>query len=143
MEQNSPISSGEFFDTGFCCAESVLLSIARQKGIESDLIPKIATGFCGGISRSGNICGAVSGAVMALGIFYGREAPDQTRYEFYKLVRQLMDEFAELHGSTNCRQLTGCNLLTPEGEAYYKANQIRQKCRAYSETAARLALAMI
>ena len=44
--------SRELFDSGYYCAESVLLAIAENQGIQSDLIPKIATGFCSGISRT-------------------------------------------------------------------------------------------
>ena len=52
--------SEELFRSGLCCAESVLQAVAEGLGIRSELIPKIATGLCGGISRTGNICGAVS-----------------------------------------------------------------------------------
>jgi len=58
--------SGELFDSGFWCAVRVLHAIAESKGIKSDLIPKIATGICAGISRTNNICGALSGAIMAI-----------------------------------------------------------------------------
>jgi hypothetical protein len=58
--------SGALFQQGFCCAESVLLSVAESRGIHSELIPKIATGLCGGIGRSGGLCGAVSGGVLGL-----------------------------------------------------------------------------
>jgi len=52
MTEKTAQRSGELFDSGFWCAESVLLAVAESKGIKSDIIPKIATGFCAGISRT-------------------------------------------------------------------------------------------
>lgn len=135
--------AGDYFEAGYCCAESVLLSIARQKGIESDLIPRIATGFCGGVARTGGMCGALSGAVMGLGLLFGRDEPGQPRDEFYACIQLLMNEFSQQFGSTVCRQLTDCDLNTPDGHAFYKANQLKQKCLAFSNAAASFALAMI
>ena len=40
--------SEELFQSGWYCAESVLLAIAEAHGIESEIIPKIATAFCSG-----------------------------------------------------------------------------------------------
>ena len=54
--------SGELFASGYCCSESVLTAVAESKGISSDLIPKVATGFCGGIAHTCNICGVSDSA---------------------------------------------------------------------------------
>ncbi|GBD95663.1 MAG TPA: C_GCAxxG_C_C family protein [Nitrospirae bacterium] len=67
----------ELFDSGYYCAENVLLAIAESQGIQSDLIPKIATGFCSGISRTCGMCGALSGAIMSLNLLYGRSSPEE------------------------------------------------------------------
>jgi hypothetical protein len=56
MNEQASQRSVELFRSGFFCAESVLLAIAESQGIESDLIPRIATGFCSGISRTGGAC---------------------------------------------------------------------------------------
>ncbi len=55
----------------------MLLAVAESEGIQSDFIPKIATGFCGGVSRTCGMCGAVSGGIMAIGLFAGRNAPTE------------------------------------------------------------------
>jgi C_GCAxxG_C_C family probable redox protein len=57
------------------CSESVLLAISELLGVESELIPRIATGFGAGIGRRGEVCGALAGGVMGLGLVYGRSAP--------------------------------------------------------------------
>jgi hypothetical protein len=46
--------SREHFISGYYCAESVLLAVSEAKGIQSDLIPKIASGFCSGMARTGD-----------------------------------------------------------------------------------------
>ena len=58
----------------------MLLSAAEHQGIESDLIPKIATGFCSGVAQTGGMCGAYSGAVMALSMVHGRDAAAAARH---------------------------------------------------------------
>ena len=63
MKSNIEKSAGDYFESGLFCAESVLLAISESMGQKSDLIPKIATGLCGGVSRTCGICGAVSGGV--------------------------------------------------------------------------------
>jgi C_GCAxxG_C_C family probable redox protein len=121
----------------------VLLAVAESEGVQSELIPKIATGFCGGVSRTCGMCGAVSGAIMAIGLFAGRNTPTETVAESYTMVRKLVKEFGERFGSTNCKDLTGCDLGTEEGQNYFKDNNIRQKCRGYTEEATRISLSLI
>lgn len=55
------------------CCESVLLALAEYLGVESELIPRIATGIGAGFSLNGFTCGSISGATMAIGLKYGRE----------------------------------------------------------------------
>ncbi|MCD6529346.1 C_GCAxxG_C_C family protein [Candidatus Bathyarchaeota archaeon] len=61
------------------CCESVLLALAEYLGVESDLIPKIATGIGAGFSLNGFTCGSISGAAMAISIRYGRKVMRRTR----------------------------------------------------------------
>jgi len=113
--------------------------VCEDRGIACDLVPRIATGFCGGLARSGGMCGAVSGAVMALNVVLGRDAPDAPRDADYAAVRKLLSAFTERFGTVNCGELLGCDLDTPEGQAFYKENELSQRCRRYTEEAARMA----
>jgi C_GCAxxG_C_C family probable redox protein len=135
--------SGELFYSGLYCAESVLLAIAEGKGIQSPLIPKIATGFCSGLSRTCSLCGAVSGAIMALNLFTGRSSPGESVEDNYAAVRKFLGMFEKKFGSTNCRQLTGCDLGTAEGQEAFKANNLLEQCKRYTEEAARMAMLLI
>lgn len=131
--------SEELFRTGLCCSESVLQAVAEGLGIQSELIPKIATGLCGGISRSGNICGAVSAGVLGIGLCHGRTQGGQSPEETIRHVRVFLKTFEERFGSTNCERLMGCRLDTAEGQQFFKEHNLREKCAGFTREAARLA----
>jgi C_GCAxxG_C_C family probable redox protein len=143
MDEQAPSKSRQLFSSGFYCAESVLTAIAESRNIQSDLIPRIATGFCSGMARTGGQCGAVSGAIMALSLFTGRQSPTESVDANYAVVRELMAQFAERFGSTNCGALLGCDLGTAEGLQTFRANQLIERCYDYAEGATRIALALL
>jgi C_GCAxxG_C_C family probable redox protein len=136
--------SRELIETvGYSCAESVLLAMAEFQGIQSDLFPRIATGFCGGMARTCGQCGAVSGAIMGIGLANGVSAPTDSREKTYAAVQKFMAQFEEKFGSTNCYELTGCDLGTPEGQARFRESGHIEYCRNYTEEAARMALTIV
>jgi C_GCAxxG_C_C family probable redox protein len=135
--------SGELFEQGLCCAESVLQAVAESRDIHSDLIPRIATGLCAGISRTGGICGAISGGVLAISMVTGRSSASASREENHRLVRAFLNECEAKFGSTNCEQLIGCRLDTPEGQQFFKEHNLRKKCADFSREAARIAARLL
>ena len=135
--------SGELLEQGFCCSESVLQAVAESRDIHSDIIPRIATGLCAGISRTGGICGAVSGGVLAISMITGRSSPDASRDENHRLTRSLLRQFEAKFGSTNCEKLIGCRLDTPEGQQFFKDHNLRQNCAGFTREAARMASALL
>jgi C_GCAxxG_C_C family probable redox protein len=128
---------------GLFCAESVLTAVSAEAGIASSLIPRIATGFCGGISRSRGICGAVTGGVMALGIVFGRDSAAESHETVYKKVQQFLQAFEEECKSTNCFELTGCDLNTEEGRQTFYHGGVVERCRVFTGKAASLAARLI
>lgn len=135
--------SRDLFSSGYYCAESVLIATAKAHDIESDLIPRIATGFCSGVARTSGQCGAISGAIMGLGLANGRDSPEESIEETYALVRELVQRFEDKFGSRNCQQLTGCDLSTPEGQERFKVNNVIDRCYQYAEEATRIALQLL
>lgn len=135
--------SGELFRSGYRCAESVLLSVAESKNLHSDIIPRISTGFCGGISRTCGLCGAVSGAIMAISLFYGRRSPEEPMEQCYVPVRKMIGRFEQRFGSTNCRELTGLDLGTEEGRKKFFSDGWFDRCATFTEEAAGMALSII
>ena len=107
------------------------------------MLPKIATGFCSGVSNTGTLCGALSGAIMGIGLVTGRVSPDESVDATYELTRRLLRSFREQFGSTDCRDLTGCDLSTEEGQQAFRENEVHQRCQNYVEAAAGVAKQLI
>jgi len=81
----------------FTCSAAVFSAFSKDLNLDSDTAKKIACGFGAGISKTGNICGAVSGAVMVIGLKYGKtEAGDDAATEKTRaLVRQFIQDFTK------------------------------------------------
>jgi C_GCAxxG_C_C family probable redox protein len=133
----------ELFESGFYCAESVLLAVAEEHGIESGLLPRIATGFCGGMARTCGQCGAVSGAVMAVGMLKGRILPTDTVDQSYEISQKLIGEFKQRFGSLNCLELTGCDLSTDQGRLAFREQKKSDWCVKFVEEAARITAKLV
>jgi C_GCAxxG_C_C family probable redox protein len=132
-------SAQESFAAGLYCAESVVLSLARAQGIESDLLPRVATAFCGGMSRTCGTCGALTGAVMGIGLALGRSRPGESVQPAYEATQRLVAEFEQEFGARDCHVLLGCDLGTPEGQAMFREDGLAELCVAYTGRAAEIA----
>ena len=143
MTDKASDRSRELFESGLYCAESVLLAIAEAKNIKSDLIPKIATGFCSGVSRTLNLCGALSGGIMSISLFTGRNSPEESVEPNYTLIQELVSRFREKYGSSNCYELIQCNLNTAEGQKKFVENNLDVECTQFTEEATRIAFELI
>ncbi len=89
------------------------------------------------------MCGAVSGGVMAIGLFCGRTSVSESVLPVYETVRELLKQFEDRYGSTNCQELTGCDLGTDEGQNYFKTNKIMNKCKQMTASATGIAATLI
>jgi C_GCAxxG_C_C family probable redox protein len=102
------------FNNNFNCCESVLLAAAQHLDIDSSLIPRIATPFGAGISQRRYMCGALSGAVMAIGLKYGRDSCTQERNPATDRANAFVNRFLDKYGTVNCIELLGIDLNDPE-----------------------------
>jgi C_GCAxxG_C_C family probable redox protein len=118
------------FEEGYNCAQSVLLTMFEHWNGKDEVIPKVATGFGGGIGRCGSVCGALTGGVMALGIKYGTNEPSlEKRLKAYELAQKFYKRFEKQHGSVLCRELIGYDLSKPEElDEVNKAKVFEEKC---------------
>ena len=120
------------FNSGFNCAESVLAAVNNELRKEgrggSEIIPRIATGFGGGISRNGDVCGALTGGIMAIGLALGRDKPEQSREPCYPAADRFYNDFRTTFGSCKCRELTNADLKTPEGALSYQTEAHAEVC---------------
>lgn len=97
----------ELFLQGYNCAQAVFGAFCEDFGIDFCTGVKISSGFGGGISRRREVCGAVSGAVMALSMKYGYDdaKTDDIKKVLYKRVQEVLGEFEQEVGSIVCREL--------------------------------------
>lgn len=128
---------------GLFCAESVLTAVAGETGIASALIPRIATGFCGGMAHTQGMCGAVTGGIMALGILYGRDNAGQTQEVVYEKVQRFLGAFEQEYASLNCCELIGCDLGKKADRQAFAAKGLMDKCRQFTGCAARLVAELV
>ena len=99
----------ELFVTGYNCAQSVVGAFATEMGMDFDAAVKMASSFGGGMGRMREVCGAVSGMLLAAGAMYGYDAPNDhtAKKEHYERVQLLAEKFREQTGSIICRELLG------------------------------------
>jgi len=91
--------------------------VCQEFGLEPEnpAIPKIASGFAGGIGNSGSVCGAVVGGVMAIGLKLGRADTMEGMLQNLGVSREFRRRFEAEMGNIGCRELTGLD-LTVEGD---------------------------
>jgi C_GCAxxG_C_C family probable redox protein len=115
------------------CAQSVLGVFCADLGLDRETAMKLASGFGAGMARKQEVCGAVTGAIMVVGLKYGqaREDDKAAKEEAYRLSRELMDRFQARFGSCLCRELLpGLDLAAEAGLARYKTEGWSEKiCR--------------
>jgi C_GCAxxG_C_C family probable redox protein len=126
MNNKSEIAVAKFLQ-GYNCTQSVIYAFSDDLGIDKNTALKIACGFGAGMGRKQEVCGAVTGGIMVIGLKYGRGENDDRKVMdlAYVRVRALMDRFSEKHGTFICRKLlAGCELTTDEGQKQYKEKDL-------------------
>ncbi len=114
----------ELFDSGFNCSQSVAGVFCNGYGIDEKLCMKLACGFGGGM-RSGEVCGAVAGAVMIIGLKYGQYLADdkESKKRCYDVTSEFIDEYAERKGTILCREILGYDIRDPKNRVRFPGRQ--------------------
>jgi len=129
----------ELFKTGACCSQAVFCAFAEEFGMDPDTAMKVSAGLGGGVGRMREVCGAVTGATLALGLKYG---PDKAAV--YPHVQELCARFKAECGSIVCRELLDGTGATQGGspeartEAYYRKRPCAEMVRLAAELAAQV-----
>lgn len=125
----------ELFDSGFNCCQAVIGAFCGQFEVDEQLLMKLACGFGGGL-RCGEVCGAVSGAVMIVGLKYGQcTANDKaSKKKCYEVTSDFMNEYLKRKGTVLCRELLGYNVRDTEARAMFPGRQ-KEVCPKAIETA--------
>ena len=108
----------------------MLYAFREESDLPEETALKIACGLGAGMARKEEVCGAVTGGILVLGMRHGRGSKDDrsAQERTYAKTRELMDRFSEKHGTVICRKLiNGCELTTEEGQKYFKENDLLNK----------------
>lgn len=113
IEEKAPVD--RFLD-GYSCSQTILTTYCKRYGVDHLTGVKLAAGFGAGMQKA-NTCGAVTGAIMVLGLHFGNEASINSagRRAVYTAVIEFSKQFEALNGTLSCRKLLGCDVNTPEG----------------------------
>jgi C_GCAxxG_C_C family probable redox protein len=97
----------KYFRDKFNCSQSVIATFGPEYGLSEDKCLKIGTAFGGGMGRQQHICGAITGALMVLGLKYGKGLNDneEKKWNTYLKTKEFFDEFRKINGSVNCLDL--------------------------------------
>ncbi|NLV26445.1 MAG: C_GCAxxG_C_C family protein [Methanomicrobiales archaeon] len=141
MKSDPVAVSSDLFAQGYNCSQSVFTAFAKENGLDPSMALKIATSYGGGIGRTGNVCGAVSGAILAIGLTHGMDSLQETekKEKCYALDQEFIEKFTAKFGSINCTKLLGYNLGIPaEREEAGKKGVIKQICPGLVKGAAEI-----
>lgn len=96
-----------YFEQGYNCCTSVMLPYAGELEMDQETIMKLTSSFGGGMAKLKEVCGAVTGMFMVMGLKYGYTEPGPTnqKVEHYKLLQKMAGAFKEKNGSLLCRDL--------------------------------------
>lgn len=130
----------QLFNSGYNCSQAVFAAFSEPAILEQPAALKAASGFGGGIARSGNLCGAVTGAIMAIGLQLSTaDAADKTTQSYvYQKVRHFMEKYNQRTGSIVCRDLLGFDMTTPEGQIVSKMPGAFDRCTDFVRIAAEI-----
>lgn len=129
----------ELLESGCNCSQAMLVGFGTAYGLSEELALHLGRTLGGGMGRSALTCGALTGAVLVLGLA-GQGRPGQEmdlRQDSFAKVQELLDRFKHLHGGTSCRELLGVDISTAKGFQHFKeAGLFSTRCTALVRDAA-------
>ena len=134
------MKAAQLFLDGYNCSQAVAVAFCDVTGLDESFAAKMASSFGGGMGRMREVCGAVSGMLMVLGVLYGYDDPDDNagKKTLYSDVQALAGRFREEVGSIICREILKNPASdpnpTPRTAEFYK----KRPCARMVVTAARL-----
>lgn len=129
------------FQEGFNCSQSVFSAFAPGFGLSRDFALRIAAPFGGGMGRMGEVCGAVSGAIMVIGLKTGStQAGNKTAKETsYNRTCEFAARFKDRNGTILCRELLGFNIDDPDDLQRARENGLfKNQCPKYVQDSAEI-----
>lgn len=106
-----------YFLNNFNCSQAVIAAYAEELGMNPEEALKVSCAFGGGMGALGKTCGAVTGALMVIGLKYGKFKPEDTtsKQKTYELTKEFIKRFVEKNDTTECKTLLDEDLSTTQG----------------------------
>jgi C_GCAxxG_C_C family probable redox protein len=126
------------FRSGLNCTQAVVAAFAGDFEVDPDVACKMACGFGRGMARTGGTCGAVTGAIMVIGLATCSPSPydSSSRARTFELVQAFKEEFQARHQATGCCELLGYDITTAEGlEEASRSDLFETRCPIFVEDA--------
>ena len=124
----------DYFRSGYSCSQSVFTPWAVDEGMDEETALRVSSSFGGGMGRMAMTCGAASGAMMALGLRFGRVRPEDraSRDLNYDKAREFAGRFREEAGGLDCSRILGVDLSTTEGyDAVSENEEYFERCLGF------------
>ncbi len=141
MASQRAVEAVAAFNSGFSCSQAICTTYFQAYGIDRVTARKVSCGFGAGVARSGNLCGAVSGAIMVIGLAYGmaRSGDVASKEKTYRAVNDFLQEFKQRNGEVDCTSLIGFNLSDPSQLEMAKEKKVvMTRCPRYVKDAAEI-----
>lgn len=137
---NKPEQAAQLFRGGLHCSQAILTVFGASCGVDRELAKRLGRPLGGGLCRMGKLCGAVSGALLVLGLAQNdAEDEAQARNALALEGRELAGRFAERYGSILCRELLQADMSTEAGARKIKEEElIMRYCPAFVQGAAEM-----
>ncbi|MCQ2501791.1 MAG: C-GCAxxG-C-C family protein [Lachnospiraceae bacterium] len=119
----------EQFRKGFDCSQVVLMAFADELGYDEEELARMSSAFGGGMFH-GDTCGAVTGALMALGMRFGHDSFGQNdrKQKIQEKVAEFEKAFLEEKGSLFCRDLIGFDVAKGEFQEAVESGVVMDRC---------------
>jgi C_GCAxxG_C_C family probable redox protein len=143
MIDDAVAKARKYFSGENNCAQSVLKAILSEKKMEFDQAIPLAAGFGGGIAHEGSVCGAVFGAIAALGVLNTNRFDDVLEHKeaTYTSSEEFIRRFKMKHESIFCDNLTGITMSDSKSRSKAQHDGTFERvCPSYVESAVRIAL---
>jgi len=127
----------------FSCSQAVLAAWCEDYGLDEQTALKISCGFGSGMARLSRTCGAVTGAYMAIGLKHGKCEPGDAaaKEKTFGLIHEFDRRFCEKHGTTNCKELLGVDLMS--GDQALCGARIAERCAGFVKDATEILEAIL
>ncbi|MCP4178001.1 MAG: C_GCAxxG_C_C family protein [bacterium] len=124
------INAENLFKSGYSCSQAVLAPFAEEFNIDIKQALKISGSFGGGIGGIGLTCGALTGAIMVLGLKYGSTDPKdaEAKKNAKAKGREFIETFRTRFSYVNCNELLGTDISIQENLEKAKSSNAFDKC---------------